>query len=129
LSNPGNRSYIGELVKKADRVFYSTRGRGLRCGLQQRQFRECSGDRWHWNHSHFFWHRREAGAQSLGEGLIQTAKEILAKILHARSEDVEEMIHMRVEEKLAVGLMPEADNPRPIDFFLGEHLWIGASST
>ncbi len=52
-----------------------------------------------------FWHRRAARPlppeKKVNPRLLelQAAKEILAEIFHARSEDIEEMIQIRLEER------------------------------
>jgi hypothetical protein len=48
--------------------------------------------RWHW--------RREARSMISRAMELQTSKEILAEVLHARPGEVEEMIHRRVLIKL-----------------------------
>ncbi len=51
------------------------------------------------------WHRREAKPAEPKKKVntrlleLQTAKEILAEIFHARPEDIEEMIKSRLEER------------------------------
>jgi hypothetical protein len=47
---------------------------------------------------------------------LETAKEILAEIFHIRSDDVEEMIQMRLAERD----WGEREEPRPTVFRLGE---------
>lgn len=52
---------------------------------------------------------------------LQTAKEILEEIFHARPSDVEEMIQMRLEEKTWIEeSLPEEEEPWPREFCLGE---------
>ncbi len=53
---------------------------------------------------------------------LETAKEILAEVFHARREDVEDMIQRRLEERsLAVEQkLPSEDGLWPATFCLGE---------
>ena len=52
---------------------------------------------------------------------LQTAKQILEEIFHARPSDVEEMIQMRLEEKnWRKERRQEEEEPWPIEFCLGE---------
>ena len=52
---------------------------------------------------------------------LQTAKEILAEIFHARPSDVEEMIRMRLEEKSwSKESWQEEEELWPREFSLGE---------
>ena len=53
---------------------------------------------------------------------LQTAKQILEEIFHARPSDVEEMIQMRLEEKnwSNESWQEEEDEPWPREFCLGE---------
>ena len=52
---------------------------------------------------------------------LQTAKQILEEIFHARPSDVEEMIQMRLEEKSwSEESWQEEEEPWPREFCLGE---------
>jgi len=52
---------------------------------------------------------------------LQTAKQILEEIFHARPSDVDEMIQMRLEEKnWSKESWQEEDEPWPKEFCLGE---------
>jgi len=52
---------------------------------------------------------------------LQTAKQILAEIFHARPSDVEEMIRMRLEENSrSKESWQEEEEPWPREFCLGE---------
>jgi hypothetical protein len=52
---------------------------------------------------------------------LQTAKQILEEIFHARPSDVEEMIQMRLEEKnWRKESWREEEEPWPREFCLGE---------
>ena len=52
---------------------------------------------------------------------LQTAKQILEEIFHARPSDVEEMIQMRLEEKnWSKESWQEEEEPWPREFCLGE---------
>jgi hypothetical protein len=52
---------------------------------------------------------------------LETAKEILEEIFHARPSDVEEMIRMRLEEKnWSKESWQEEEEPWPREFCLGE---------
>lgn len=52
---------------------------------------------------------------------LQTAKQILEEIFHARPSDVDEMIRMRLEEKnWSKESWQEEEEPWPREFCLGE---------
>ena len=52
---------------------------------------------------------------------LQTAKQILEEIFHARPSDVDEMIQMRLEEKnWSKESWQEEEEPWPREFCLGE---------
>lgn len=52
---------------------------------------------------------------------LQTAKQILEEIFHARPSDVDEMIRMRLEEKSwSKESWQEEEEPWPREFCLGE---------
>ena len=52
---------------------------------------------------------------------LQTAKQILEEVFHARPSDVEEMIKMRLEEKnWSSESWQEEEEPWPREFCLGE---------
>jgi hypothetical protein len=52
---------------------------------------------------------------------LQTAKQILEEIFHARPSDVDEMIQMRLEEKnWSKESWQEEVEPWPREFYLGE---------
>jgi hypothetical protein len=52
---------------------------------------------------------------------LETAKQILEEIFHARPSDVEEMIQMRLEEKSwSEESWQEEEEPWPREFCLGE---------
>jgi hypothetical protein len=51
---------------------------------------------------------------------LQTAKQILEEVFHARLSDVEDMILRRLEEKNWVDERPSEEEPWPREFCLGE---------
>ena len=79
--------------------------------------------RWPWRReARLIEPRRTASTKSLE---LETAKEILAEIFHARPADVEEMIQRRLEERDWLEekeIWPEEREERlwPATFFLGE---------
>jgi hypothetical protein len=70
-----------------------------------------------------FWKRKASIVQprrvSTKQLELETAKEILAEIFHARPSDVEDMIHSRLEEKNSP-VKCEGDALWPATFCLGE---------
>jgi hypothetical protein len=51
---------------------------------------------------------------------LQTAKQILEEIFHARPSDIDEMIQMRLEEKNWSKESWQEEEPWPREFCLGE---------
>jgi hypothetical protein len=51
---------------------------------------------------------------------LETAKEMLAEIFHARQEDVEEMIHSRLGERRSRQECVKEERLWPVSFCLGE---------
>ncbi len=73
------------------------------------------------------WHRREARPAEPKKKAnirvleLQIAKEILAEIFHAKTEDIEEMIQSRLEERSwAVEQISAFEGLWPVAFCLGE---------
>lgn len=51
---------------------------------------------------------------------LETAKEMLAEIFHARREDVEDMIHNRLEERSSCQEYVKEERLWPVSFCLSE---------
>ncbi|HPS92795.1 MAG TPA: hypothetical protein PKV33_11600 [Methanothrix sp.] len=51
---------------------------------------------------------------------LETAKEMLAEIFHARREDVEDMIHSRLEERSCRHECVKEERLWPVSFYLSE---------
>jgi hypothetical protein len=72
-----------------------------------------------WKHEARSLHPRQMVNPRLLE--LQTAKQILQEIFHARPSEVEEMIKMRLEEKnWSEKSWQEEEEPWPREFCLGE---------
>ncbi|MGA9098839.1 MAG: hypothetical protein WB392_07910 [Methanotrichaceae archaeon] len=74
-----------------------------------------------------FWHRRDARPLELEKKInlrrleLQAAKEILAEIFRVRPEDIEDLIHCRLEERSWTSEQaPISDELWPVSFCLGE---------
>jgi hypothetical protein len=73
--------------------------------------------KWPWRQRAELYEPRRAVSSNVLE--LQTAKEILAEVFHARPADVEEMIQRRVEER-SWGWEEREERQWPATFCLGE---------